>query len=164
MRAISTRAAPGHETAGCTVRSDCGHDFHRELKVQPSTIRPVPRPRIVVLATGGTIASTLPHAQARAQDYAVTRAAGDLLSCVPQAGQIADLHCIDLMSLPSHDIGNEELLAMSETDGLTNLANRRKFDLAYESEWERALRLQQPMGRVKSLNLNIRLRGLNIFK
>ena len=40
---------------------------------------------------------------------------------------------------------NEELLAMSETDGLTNLANRRKFDLAYESEWERALRLQQPM-------------------
>ena len=40
---------------------------------------------------------------------------------------------------------NEELLAMSETDALTNLANRRKFDLAYESEWERALRLQQPM-------------------
>ena len=34
---------------------------------------------------------------------------------------------------------------MSETDALTNLANRRKFDLAYESEWERALRLQQPM-------------------
>jgi L-asparaginase len=113
VRAISTRAAPGHETAGCTVRSDCGHDFHRELKVQPSIIRPVPRPRIVVLATGGTIASTLPHAQARAQDYAVTRAAGDLLSCVPQAGQIADLHCIDLMSLPSHDIGNEELLAIA---------------------------------------------------
>ena len=95
------------------MRSDCGHDFHRELKVQPSIIRPVPRPRIVVLATGGTIASTLPHAQARAQDYAVTRAAGDLLSCVPQAGQIADLHCIDLMSLPSHDIGNEELLAIA---------------------------------------------------
>lgn len=40
---------------------------------------------------------------------------------------------------------NEELQAISETDALTNLANRRKFDLAYESEWERALRLQQPM-------------------
>ena len=40
---------------------------------------------------------------------------------------------------------NDELVAMSETDALTNLANRRKFDLAYESEWERALRLQQPM-------------------
>lgn len=40
---------------------------------------------------------------------------------------------------------NEELLAISETDALTDLANRRKFDLAYENEWERALRLQQPM-------------------
>ena len=40
---------------------------------------------------------------------------------------------------------NEELQAISETDALTNLANRRKFDLAYESEWERAMRLQQPM-------------------
>ena len=40
---------------------------------------------------------------------------------------------------------NEELQAISETDALTNLANRRKFDTAYESEWERAMRLQQPM-------------------
>lgn len=40
---------------------------------------------------------------------------------------------------------NEELLAMSETDALTNLANRRKFDMAYESEWERAMRLQQSL-------------------
>ena len=40
---------------------------------------------------------------------------------------------------------NEELQAISETDALTNLANRRKFDQAYENEWERALRLQQPM-------------------
>lgn len=40
---------------------------------------------------------------------------------------------------------NEDLQAISETDALTNLANRRKFDLAYENEWDRALRLQQPM-------------------
>ena len=40
---------------------------------------------------------------------------------------------------------NEELQAISETDALTNLANRRKFDRAYESEWERAERLQHPM-------------------
>lgn len=40
---------------------------------------------------------------------------------------------------------NEELQAISETDALTNLANRRKFDRAYESEWERAERLHHPM-------------------
>ena len=40
---------------------------------------------------------------------------------------------------------NEELQAMSETDALTSLANRRKFDAAYKSEWDRAMRLQQPM-------------------
>ncbi|WP_374290360.1 GGDEF domain-containing protein [Desulfovibrio desulfuricans] len=40
---------------------------------------------------------------------------------------------------------NEELQAMSETDALTSLANRRKFDAAYKGEWDRAMRLQQPM-------------------
>lgn len=78
--------------------------------MQPSINRPASRPRIVVLATGGTIASTLPDAQALTQDYAVTRAVGDLLSAVPQAGRLAELHCVDLMSLPSHDISNLELL------------------------------------------------------
>lgn len=37
---------------------------------------------------------------------------------------------------------NEELQNMSETDSLTGLANRRKFDAAYESEWRRAVRTQ----------------------
>lgn len=40
---------------------------------------------------------------------------------------------------------NEELQAISETDALTNLANRRKFDAAYQCEWDRAERLQQPI-------------------
>lgn len=40
---------------------------------------------------------------------------------------------------------NEELQAMSETDALTSLANRRKFDAAYKSEWDRAERLRQPI-------------------
>lgn len=70
-------------------------------------------PRVVVLATGGTIASTLPNEQALAQDYAVSHEAGDLLSAVPQAGQLANLHCIDLLALPSHDIGNPELLKIA---------------------------------------------------
>ena len=67
-------------------------------------------PRVVVLATGGTIASTLPHPQALAQDYTVTCLATDLLANIPQARALAELHCIDLLSLPSHDIGNDELL------------------------------------------------------
>ncbi|MBD8897190.1 GGDEF domain-containing protein [Desulfovibrio desulfuricans] len=37
-------------------------------------------------------------------------------------------------------VANEELQDMSETDALTSLANRRKFDAAYESEWKRAVR------------------------
>ena len=72
-------------------------------------------PRVVVLATGGTIASTLPNAQALAQDYAVSHVAGDLLSAVPQAGKLANLHCIDLLAVPSHDIGNEQLLKIAHT-------------------------------------------------
>ena len=40
---------------------------------------------------------------------------------------------------------NEELQAMSETDALTNLANRRKFDAAFANEWERATRYGQPI-------------------
>ena len=80
---------------------------------QQSIIQPERRPRVVVLATGGTIASTLPNAQALAQDYAVSQAVSDLLSAVPQAGQVADLHCVDLLALPSHDIGNEQLLKIA---------------------------------------------------
>ncbi|MCG2584132.1 diguanylate cyclase domain-containing protein [Massilia sp. TS11] len=40
---------------------------------------------------------------------------------------------------------NVQLEALSVTDSLTDLANRRQFDLALESEWARALRLQQPL-------------------
>lgn len=37
-------------------------------------------------------------------------------------------------------VANEELQDISETDALTGLANRRKFDAAYEREWRRAVR------------------------
>jgi len=35
---------------------------------------------------------------------------------------------------------NRQLLALSSTDGLTGIANRRRFDQALESEWQRAQR------------------------
>ncbi|MFN6972612.1 MAG: diguanylate cyclase [Rheinheimera sp.] len=41
---------------------------------------------------------------------------------------------------------NRQLEQLSVTDGLTQLANRRRFDEYLEAEWQRASRLQQPLG------------------
>ena len=40
---------------------------------------------------------------------------------------------------------NQQLEAMSSTDSLTGIANRRRFDTVLASEWERAKRLGQPL-------------------
>ncbi|PZP29111.1 MAG: diguanylate cyclase [Roseateles depolymerans] len=40
---------------------------------------------------------------------------------------------------------NERLEALSTTDGLTGIANRRRFDDALASEWQRARRLRLPL-------------------
>ena len=40
---------------------------------------------------------------------------------------------------------NQRLEAMSSTDSLTGIANRRRFDTVLASEWERAKRLKQPL-------------------
>lgn len=72
------------------------------------------RPKIVVLATGGTIASTR-GARALTHDYEVAHAADDLLLAVPQARHWADLQCVDLLSLPSHDIGSEHWVVIHES-------------------------------------------------
>jgi len=41
---------------------------------------------------------------------------------------------------------NRQLALLSVTDGLTGLANRRRFDEYLQAEWQRASRLQQPLG------------------
>ena len=41
---------------------------------------------------------------------------------------------------------NRQLEQLSVTDGLTGLANRRRFDEYLQAEWQRASRLQQPLG------------------
>ena len=43
------------------------------------------------------------------------------------------------------ELANRQLEALSATDGLTGLANRRKFDLEWESEWQRATRKAEPL-------------------
>lgn len=43
------------------------------------------------------------------------------------------------------EAANRQLEALSATDGLTGLANRRKFDLEWEMEWQRALRQGLPL-------------------
>lgn len=49
------------------------------------------------------------------QDYSVTRDIEDLLPAISKFGGGAELHCINLFSLPSHDIGNNHLLNLGRT-------------------------------------------------
>lgn len=41
---------------------------------------------------------------------------------------------------------NQQLLRLAQSDGLTGLANRRHFDHCLETEWQRAIREQHPLG------------------
>ncbi len=69
------------------------------------------RAKVVVLATGGTIASTRGD-RAHSHDYEVTQGGQALLQAVPRAQEWADLECVDLFSVPSHDIGWEQWVLM----------------------------------------------------
>jgi diguanylate cyclase (GGDEF)-like protein len=39
-----------------------------------------------------------------------------------------------------------EMARLAMTDGLTGLANRRRFDIVIDKEWQRAMRAQEPLG------------------
>ncbi len=71
------------------------------------------RAKVVVLATGGTIASTR-GARVFSHDYEVTQPASELLRAVPQAQDRAELACVDLFSIPSHDITSEHWLLLRQ--------------------------------------------------
>ncbi|MRV72331.1 diguanylate cyclase [Duganella sp. FT92W] len=51
----------------------------------------------------------------------------------------ANLHTCEL------EVLNRKLAELSATDGLTGIANRRRFDEALASEWSRAARLRTPL-------------------
>ncbi|MTW04367.1 diguanylate cyclase [Duganella ginsengisoli] len=51
----------------------------------------------------------------------------------------ADMHTCEL------EVLNRKLAELSATDGLTGIANRRRFDEALASEWSRAARLRTPL-------------------
>ncbi|MBN8443626.1 MAG: asparaginase [Thauera sp.] len=68
--------------------------------------------RIVLLGTGGTIASSAADA-AQLHDYQVTVGVDAILAAVPQVRQLADVRCEQLMNVESHEIDNAMLLGMA---------------------------------------------------
>ncbi len=70
-------------------------------------------PTIVVLATGGTIASTAPAPDDMAE-YRVTETIDSLLAAVPGIDGLGPLHYEQLWNVESHEVGNTMLLALAE--------------------------------------------------
>lgn len=53
-----------------------------------------------------------------------------------------------LLAFENHDLGeaNLRLQYLTAIDGLTQIANRRSLDMSLTTEWQRALRKQEPLG------------------
>ncbi len=63
-----------------------------------------------------------------------------------QALRLVEQQSADLAQANAHlAIANDELEKLSLLDGLTGVANRRRFDAALDSEWRRARRHGQPL-------------------
>lgn len=71
-----------------------------------------PRPRIMVLGTGGTIAATAQHATMLA-DYAVTENIHSILTAVPELHALADIECQQVCNVDSRDMNNTLLLLIA---------------------------------------------------
>ncbi|NYT65439.1 asparaginase [Alcaligenaceae bacterium] len=71
-----------------------------------------PRPRILVLGTGGTIAATAQHATMLA-DYTVTENIDSLLTAIPELHTLADIECQQLCNVDSRDMSNMLLLLIA---------------------------------------------------
>ena len=92
------------------------------------TVSAAPRPRVLVLATGGTIAGSA----ASPEDVTGYRSGaigiGEILSAVPELGAFADVHGEQLCNIDSKDMTDEilirlavrvnEILAGNEADGI----------------------------------------------
>ncbi|MFH7044908.1 diguanylate cyclase [Paucibacter sp. JuS9] len=86
--------------------------------------------------------NTLRREKARAQREAL-RVQGELVNELRASEQ--SLESRVAARTAELELLNRKLAAMSTTDGLTGIANRRQFDTQLLSEWTRALRLHQPL-------------------
>lgn len=79
-------------------------------------------------------------AQAQAQTL---QAQGELLKALQASEQVLEARVEERTA--TLQLLNDRLEAISTTDGLTGVANRRRFDAILSNEWSRAARLGQPL-------------------
>lgn len=72
-----------------------------------------PRPSLLILGTGGTIASTAAHSTALS-GYAVTQEVAGLLQAVPEIGKLADVRCEQFCNVDSRAVDNALLLRLAK--------------------------------------------------
>ena len=70
------------------------------------------RPRVALLATGGTIASS-GESRAQLQDYRVDTKIEDMLANVPLIGDLADFECEQLSNVESHQLNDVVLVPLA---------------------------------------------------
>ncbi|MBP1627270.1 MAG: diguanylate cyclase [Holophagaceae bacterium] len=90
---------------------------------------------VVIAGTFGIITLQVTHASIRSLEASRSRMA----AWNRNLEQVVEIRTRELQSL------NRTLEAMSLTDGLTGIANRRKFDATFEAEWNRAIRTDTPL-------------------
>ena len=71
------------------------------------------RPRVVLLGTGGTIASSA-TAATQLHDYEVTATIDAVLAAVPQVQELASIRCEQIVNIDSHSIDNRALLMIAK--------------------------------------------------
>ena len=79
---------------------------------------------------------------------AVTLIAGQLSVSLDNALLYASLERKVAERTAAFEDANQRLELLSNTDALTGVANRRRFNEELESEWQRALRSREPLGLV----------------
>ena len=71
----------------------------------------IPRPRLIILSTGGTIAMTKEPAQGGA---AMTLCAANLVGAVPRLADLAEVEALDVLAKPSADFTLADIAAIAD--------------------------------------------------